>query len=81
MNAVLIQWTFKKRLLYIYSPTLLAISIFLGLDLGNRLTILDLIGLYLECFVFSFAVCLLTYELAFHTFDFLRWFAKGMKKK
>jgi hypothetical protein len=45
------------------------------------LSILDLIICYLVCVVFSFAVSLLTYTLAFHTFDFLKWIAKGIKGK
>jgi len=49
--------------------------------IGNRLSILDLIICYLVCVVFSFAVSLLTYTLAFHTFDFLKWIAKGIKGK
>lgn len=45
------------------------------------MTIFEVIILYLEGFVTCYVVCLLTYALAFHTSDFLRWFLKGMKEK
>ena len=83
MNATLSRWTFKRRLLHIYAPGLLAALLLLGTDFGiwNRMTIFEVIILYLEGFVTCYVVCLLTYALAFHTSYFLRWFLKGMKEK